>query len=1083
MKKTTVGIGLFVFVAVLVGVLAVTDLGTGLVRSQAIKALSKAMDARVSLGDVSGNPIKGYNVKDLQLIKDGAYSLAVPLIQVKPNLLGLLGKGAVVDRITLLGVSTTVDQIQALIDNLPLSEGGERPSLPVKTVEVRRSALKLPEGTLQIAHISAGLSQKDMLEVDLDLDVRYRGLTVIGQLVGAYGNSVAKVDRLDLSVGSGRVTAHGDLLPDLSAEVDLSKLDLAELAALWPQIASVGVSGLASGTVSAGGTLTTPVLSGTTAFDGALAGMSVVGLEGQWQYENMAMDVPSLKAVVTGVPLSGRLNAQFGRDKPRIDLKMNAANADLGKLRTTYPQIPKEISGVVESVALVLEGPVDALKGTVKARAQSLSVWGQPLTKNWLSVSLSPKGVAKISAKTLVRKQPAYLGGSVALTGKTPEADLLLKARQVPIALVSALAQQEIPLKGDLDLDVTVKGSLNDPAVAGTVSAPSLAGFGQKLEKASVRFVLKKSAVEIPSAQAQWFGAPLSVSGHVAFGKEPVTGSFTADMKGLNTAVVASGFGAPSGIVTGAVDISARFQGVMTNPAIVFAASSPKLIFSGIPVTQIDLAVEGTPKNFTVTRGSALLGGGRLSASGTVGLERAPVLDLAVSAAKVQAGTLVPVPVTGLLSGTLTVKGSASAPDLEGAISSPKVVAWGLEVDDISAAMSGEGTTFFLKEAKGSIGGSPLSLKGTVDVAGRPKGSFSLSGDGLDLSKATKGIMNAQEYGVGGVVSLVFSGTFEGGKGTGTGSISSPSLRVMNVLLKDVSYPLELKGSVLKCPAASAQLYGGALKGSGWVDFSANKFSKTVSVSGTDVAPLIRDFAGIKGSISGTAKAQFSGSGTLAPFAFKGVGTADLGGGQMIGFPLADVAASLYGAQGIRYRSAHSAFRVIDSALILDKGTLVTAHDGDPIYHQMTATGSIGPEKKLNLACTGEVNMKLLQALVGAGVGGVLGGGVGTLAAVVGGALGGAQQGFSKDDFRDISLRVVGTTESPSVKDLKIGPSKLPESQEVPEAKPAIPGVISTGTPQQVKEQIKEQAKEKIKDAVQEEAGKILQGILGDQNN
>lgn len=1065
----------------LVGLLlSVTDLGTGVVRDQAVKALSQTLQAKVSLREISGNPIKGYVLQGLSLERDKEYSIEIPSLEVKPNIMALLRGGAVVDKVVLSGVATDLDQLMALVGGLPQSEGNEAPSAPVGSVSLVHCSLGLPGGKLEIKDLSASLKDERGLDFDLKLDLAYGGLPAKGRISGLYGGSFLNLRDLDVSVGSGKVKAQGDLFPDLAAKGEIKDLDLSELAGLWPDLAGSSVSGKGSMAFEVGGTMESPVINGSVNFDGVLASIPVSGLTGVLGYQNMALDLPDLKAVVAGVPLAGSFSSRFGEEKPIIDLKMDASNADLDKLRASYPQIPKELSGVVQSLSVALEGPVDGLKGTVKARAESLKVMGYGLSQSWASVALTPDGKATVSSKTVFQGQPAYLEGGLSLGKDGPKADLLFKVRALPIDLIASLLDQPLPVSGALDMDMSIKGNLSEPSITGTVSAPTLSGFDQVINGPSVKFVLRGTDLEIPSAQASWKGAPLAISGKVAIGGKVPYGSFKGELKGLDLSAL-DDMGL-AGMASGKVDLDFSLDGDLADPSMQLGVRSPKLNLSQVPMEKVEVLLKGKPQSMVLS-GTALVAGGVFSSSGSFSLGDSPTLDLLLDCEGVGMDKLVDFPLSGAFSAKLAVKGSMTDPDLSLSLSAPKAVAWGVGIDGMSASVVGKGTSFTLKEAKALVGGSPFSVTGSFDGA-TSKGELQLSGTDLDLTKASQGLPDAQSYGIGGKVSIAFKGNFDGKSMNGSGQLSAPTLTVMNLTLNNVKYPLELKGDKLNVSSATAELYGGSVAASGWMDLNSLKFSKKVSVSGTDVAPLIRAFAGTDGTVTGLGKVNFEGAGTLSPFSFKGNGTAELGGGEIVGFPLVQVAASLHGSKGIRYRSASGAFHVVDDVFLLDRSS-VSAHDGDPIYKSFRSSGSIGPDKKLNLDCAGEVNMKLLNAVMGAGVGGILGGGAGTIVGILEGVLGGAQKGISKDDFRDISFKVVGTLDSSSLKDLKVGPSKIaPEPVQEQQPVQVLPGVSVPGqpSPQPVPQEPPKNMEDRLKDAVEQEAGKLLKDLFGGGN-
>lgn len=65
--------------------------------------------------------------------------------------------------------------------------------------------------------------------------------------------------------------------------------------------------------------------------------------------------------------------------------------------------------------------------------------------------------------------------------------------------------------------------------------------------------------------------------------------------------------------------------------------------------------------------------------------------------------------------------------------------------------------------------------------------------------------------------------------------------------------------------------------------------------------------------------------------------------GAVSGFRNVDIAARLYGTQGIRYTGAVIPFRLETGRLVLEKGTRANAPKGDPMDRFLTAEGTIGP--------------------------------------------------------------------------------------------------------------------------------------------
>jgi len=129
---------------------------------------------------------------------------------------------------------------------------------------------------------------------------------------------------------------------------------------------------------------------------------------------------------------------------------------------------------------------------------------------------------------------------------------------------------------------------------------------------------------------------------------------------------------------------------------------------------------------------------------------------------------------------------------------------------------------------------------------------------------------------------------------------------------------------------------------------------------------------------------------------------------------------------------------------------LVKAPQGDPMYEFLAASGGVGPDSRLNLACNGKINVKVINALLGGATGG-LGSLASTqnLAGILAGVLEGAGSSLQDDDFRDVSFNLGGTFDKPSVSNIKVGPGKKKEATPSEPARPE-----ETPLPQKILEQV-----------------------------
>ncbi|MBN1333448.1 MAG: hypothetical protein JW971_06765, partial [Synergistales bacterium] len=172
--------------------------------------------------------------------------------------------------------------------------------------------------------------------------------------------------------------------------------------------------------------------------------------------------------------------------------------------------------------------------------------------------------------------------------------------------------------------------------------------------------------------------------------------------------------------------------------------------------------------------------------------------------------------------------------------------------------------------------------------------------------------------------------------------------------------------------------------------------------------------------------------------------------------------------------SVYAPFILETGRVILQKDTLAQAFEGDPLYRFMKAEGPVGPEAELDLSCQGNVNLQLLNVIMGGAAGGITS--EKSLEGILKGVIQGAGGEMEKADFRDISFKVGGTFSKPSVSGLKIAappesaPAEKPEeiAPEVPESpSPSMPAeekiIPSEGDTEKKEESPQKDVKEEIK--------------------
>ncbi|MDD4837190.1 MAG: hypothetical protein PHU72_08830, partial [Dethiosulfovibrio sp.] len=244
--------------------------------------------------------------------------------------------------------------------------------------------------------------------------------------------------------------------------------------------------------------------------------------------------------------------------------------------------------------------------------------------------------------------------------------------------------------------------------------------------------------------------------------------------------------------------------------------------------------------------------------------------------------------------------------------------------------------------------------------------------------------------------------------------------------LRSVSLPVAIKGTSLTVKGGRANLYGGAGTMDLNVDLTKNTWKGRAEVKSADLKPLVKDAASLPGTVSGTVDLRLDMSG-VAGRAFLVDITGFLKGRavELSGFKVLD---GVTKGKPLKIRDVSANFNLDGQELYILPGSRISAWPGDEVFRYLEASGSIrsssGQDKApLDLSCGGEVNLNALNAFLGAMrslfKASILEG-IKDPRSLATDILSGLIGGYSSQEFREISLHVGGTFESPVISKLKI---------------------------------------------------------------
>ena len=989
-------LGLVLLLAVAGGILSFIDIGGDLILRIAQKALKEQLNLELAASGVTGNPVKGYTLHDFSLAATGSGKiLSAKSLAARVNFAALFRGAIRVAEIAVGGVEMDLDQFIADVQKIKLPEsegGGGSGEIPIDRISLVDSRFTSQWGTVEVSEVGANI-QGTALAVDVD--GRVNGVPVKGGADLDIANGVL-INRSDVNFGKGKILATGGVQPvsptdktnALNLQGSVQGLDLKELTALWPAfLKAEDYDGTAGLDLEVTGTSETLKLKGTANYQGTkISGYPVERVAAGVSYSGGRVTISDIQASILNIPINGEIAiATRPGQAPSVMVKLDARDASLDGLdKALHLSELKGLGGRIASFNANIQGPTNALNGTVAFSAPKISYQGRAVTNIAAQLKLSKGDTVAVNSKFNFEGAQGFLQGSASSLLTSPKLDLTANLKDLDIERVAGLIpdSSQYGLAGKVTASLAVKGSLTKPAVSGTLSSPAFSGWGQKLDKPSLAFSFANNVLTLQKSSGTLNGMPINVSGTVG----PVTSS-TPDVN-INATVTVSPAALKAYVpdidsyaLKGNVNAGVKLQGKLPNPAVSLLASSANLQAMNML----------TVKDIEVT---TALGG-----------DLAKLEKIALNAR------------------------------------AKSLTASGLTLTNLMADVSGTAQNLKLNSFRAEVGGAPLTASGTVQTSPAVKADIALRGQGLDLAALTSGIADLKGQ-LSGKADLTFDLTSDAKGNSGKGSVTSPAVRAFGLNLSNVNLPLSLSGNTFTSTGGTAKAYGGSAKNNLTYDLAKSAFTEQLEASGVDVNALIQDVTGgLGGKITGQGKLNLKLSGTLKgtgsaakKVSYSGSGQLNVGAGAITGFKWLDLATRLYGTKGIQYASVSAPFAIQTGKLILKAGSIVNATKNNPLYLyiKLPQDGAVNFDSTLNITAEGSLNYQLVNALLGGGkgslegLGSVLKGGKGledSLKLVLGGGWKGAKEGGAEADFRVVSLKISGKATSPSVSNIKIGES------------------------------------------------------------
>jgi hypothetical protein len=748
-----------------------------------------------------------------------------------------------------------------------------------------------------------------------------------------------------------------------------------------------------------------------------------------------------------------------------------------------------------------------------------MEIFSQTLEKVDASFELYENGHLSAEADALWIDTTVHGFGTI-IPGEIPSYDFTVNGKGFPLHKASRVFPTEsLALQGNVAGKVRIFGAGRDVRYEGELWSEKIRIREELVDSPRLMFLYAGSDLNLKDFSATWKGLPVKGSGTASrLGTEKPD----LDLSGSTGRVNASAFdgfipGLSDGSLAGEVSVFWKLSGPVNNPSLALKLDSSELSgSSGVAVSGLSaslsvprpfageaLSVKGTAHAAAAGYGDFTLSGltaafstatdaihvdnltagflsGTLEASGIISLapqgEKPVEINLSgkLSGADLSTFSSGERPVSGKITGSFTATGPVGHPEVSFEAAVPELSVLGYKVRELNLAGNAVSGSVEIEQFSALIGDGALSGEGMLSLEKDASvAGFSVTGSGLDLEYLTREMRGARKAELEGILDVSLKGSFAGGAWSGTGEIFAETLSAYGFTVRDVYAPVRLEGKVVHIENAKGDFYNGSLVADGTATLGSSLWALDAQVSGFDIAGALDDAFDFDGKITGTGELKMSlehGGSTAMPL--RGRGRFYAADGEISGFEAVRALTSAYGGTGIRYSRADSSFTLGGNMLGLMPGSRMTAPPGDQLYRYMSVDGTVGFSSRLDLYCSGNVNVQALSTFFGA-LEGLLGSESLDPQSMLENMLGGFLGGISKKDFRDVSFEVDGDWDQPVITNIKVAvPEKradpIPSTGD-PETKGnerkleiEIPTGGGTGKGESVGDQIKQQILEQI---------------------
>lgn len=782
--------------------------------------------------------------------------------------------------------------------------------------------------------------------------------------------------------------------------------------------------------------------------------MKFTSLQGKVLFDGQPSGRVDLTALNEGSEIGITGTVSFAEGVP-VDLKLDAKSIRLEELSKAVEELGKYGLNGTADVSAYFRGKINAMKVTANINSSSAKIKD---IGTLISVKLSPEYDFSDGSVTLKNTSFVWNGALISASGTIKKSNGTQKFSLSGTIKNASLIKFHDTLKffktmgisGDAAGSWTLKGKSDSPELLLKLNAAKGSFSGLKVDKFYTEMTYSAGKLNFSRMEARTGRGSADLKCNVTL---PVTGqdgvplsTLKWDVKGkikeVDLSVLNDLFNAGQdmdGPCSGELKIADDGKGLKWSADM----RSDGVRWHQFASEEAQATIKGDTGGIKIDKATVKFLRGKHNISGSITPSADSTsfsdsaLDLTVSSENINMYELLrrhlPVVrgVQGLIKSEIKVSGTLGRPLYKGSGTFAPFRYRGFLLPMVDVTINGSMTEVNISEAKARLDKGDLSAKGRVFLEnGKWNGILDTNGVGIDLKQIGAYLPEQFRERLGGNANFKFSGRGEVENFSGEGSFSSERMRFLGIRIKNVNAPFYISDGYAVMEDVKAETNGGTVSGGLAMDIEKSSWGGNLTVMSADVAPMLKQaFPSLPGSISGKGDLKIRAGGETGRMStVKAAGVIFLRDGEISGFEAVEASKKYTKGKPLLFKTLQSAFTFDEGYLTILPGSQAVAPPGDQVYRYVMIDGLVNNKKEMSLFAMGKVNIRALNALLGA-LQGIINVGMeyaGELdsSALLQNFLGGVLSGFTRTDFRFVTMNINGRMESPQFSNVKVDKSE-----------------------------------------------------------